>query len=99
MDLGSKLVHDFKAQTKLETTTPQEDHTLQIIQGTQEGLKIDKATKKPHHNFRKHALKAQKTETPQSRYHQIHRIQKKLARTSSRGHHIQKKKEITTHRV
>ncbi len=47
MDLGSKPVKDFKAQTKLETATPQEDHTLQTIQATQatqEGLQNDKET-------------------------------------------------------
>jgi len=37
-------VKDVKAQTKLETTTPQEDHTLQTLQATQEGLQNDKET-------------------------------------------------------
>jgi len=42
MDLGSKPVKDFKAQTKLETTKPQEDHILQTLQATQEGLQNNK---------------------------------------------------------
>jgi hypothetical protein len=46
MDLGSKPVKDFKAQTILETTTPQEDHSLQALQATQEGLQNDKETTK-----------------------------------------------------
>jgi hypothetical protein len=43
MDLGNKPVKDFKTQTHLETTTTQEDHTLQPIEATQEGLQNDKA--------------------------------------------------------
>jgi hypothetical protein len=44
MNLGSKSVKDFRAQTKLETTTPQEDHTLQTFIATQEGIQNDKET-------------------------------------------------------
>jgi hypothetical protein len=41
-DLGSTPVKDFKAQTKLETSTPQENHILQSLQATQECLQNDK---------------------------------------------------------
>jgi hypothetical protein len=43
MGLGNKPVKDFKAQTHIETTTIQEDHTLQSIKATKEGLQNDKA--------------------------------------------------------
>jgi hypothetical protein len=43
MDLGNKPVKDFKAQTHLETSTAQEDQTLQSIEATQEGLQNDNA--------------------------------------------------------
>ena len=42
--MGSKPVKDVKAQTKLEATAPQEDHSLQTLQATQEGLQTDKET-------------------------------------------------------
>jgi hypothetical protein len=43
MDLGSKpVIKNFNAQTKLETTTPQEDHALQTLQATQEVYKTIK---------------------------------------------------------
>jgi len=44
MYLGSKPVKDFKAQTKIETTTPQEDHYLQALEARQEGLQDFKAS-------------------------------------------------------
>ncbi len=44
MDLGNKPAKDFKAQTHIETATTQEDHTLQSIESTQEGLQNDKAS-------------------------------------------------------
>jgi hypothetical protein len=66
-DLGSKPVKDFKAQIKLETTTPQEDHTLQSLQATQESLQNDKETiKHPTIIPENILLKQQKTETPQT---------------------------------
>jgi len=43
MNLGNKPVKDFKAQTHIETITKQEDHTLQSIEATHEGLQNDKA--------------------------------------------------------
>jgi hypothetical protein len=46
MELESKPGKDFKAQTKLETDTPQENHSLQTLQATQEGLQNDKETTK-----------------------------------------------------
>jgi hypothetical protein len=42
MDLGNKSVKDFKAQTKIEMTTPQNDTTLQALEATHEGLQNDK---------------------------------------------------------
>jgi hypothetical protein len=42
MDLGNKIVKDFKAQTKIEMTTPQNDTTLQALEPTNEGLQKDK---------------------------------------------------------
>jgi len=45
MYLGNKPVKDFKAQTKIETTPTQEDHTLQSIEATHEGLQNDKTKK------------------------------------------------------
>jgi hypothetical protein len=44
MDLGNKPVRDFKAQMYMETTTTQEDHKLQSIEATQEGLQNGKAS-------------------------------------------------------
>ena len=38
MDLGSKPVKDFKAQTQIETTTSQKDHYLQALDAGQKGL-------------------------------------------------------------
>jgi hypothetical protein len=58
MDLGNKPVKDFKAQTNKETTTTQEDHTLQSIEATHEGLQNYKANIKhpiiPNTILRKH---------------------------------------------
>jgi hypothetical protein len=48
MDIRNKPVKDFKAQMHIETTTIQEDHTLQSIEATHEGLQIDKANIKHH---------------------------------------------------
>ncbi len=42
-DPGKKPVKDFKTQTHVEKITTQEDHTLQPIEVTQEGLQNDKA--------------------------------------------------------
>ncbi len=42
MDLENKPVKDVKAQTHVETTTTQEDHTLQSIESTQKGLQTTK---------------------------------------------------------
>ncbi len=42
MDLGNRPVKNFKTQTLLETINTQEDHTLQSIEATQEGLQNDK---------------------------------------------------------
>jgi hypothetical protein len=42
MDLGIKTIKDFKAQTKMKTTTPQEDHYLQALETSQEGVHDDK---------------------------------------------------------
>ena len=42
MDLGSKTVKDFKTQTKIEMTTPQEGTTLQALEESHEGLQNDK---------------------------------------------------------
>ena len=44
MFLGRKPIKDFKAQTEIETTTPQEDHYLQALEAGQEGLQDDKET-------------------------------------------------------
>jgi hypothetical protein len=44
--LGKKPVKDFKTQTLFETITTQEDHTLQSIEATQEGLQNDKTNTK-----------------------------------------------------
>ena len=44
MDLGSKPTKDFKAQTIIETTTPQEGHYLQALQARQDGLQDEKTT-------------------------------------------------------
>jgi hypothetical protein len=44
MDLGSKLVRDFKTKMHIETIAPQQDHTLQSLEATQEGLEKDKVT-------------------------------------------------------
>ena len=41
MDLGNKPVKNSKTQTLLETINTQEDHTLQSIEATQEGLQND----------------------------------------------------------
>jgi hypothetical protein len=38
MDLENKTIKDFKSQTKIEMTTPQEDTTLQALEATHEGL-------------------------------------------------------------
>jgi hypothetical protein len=46
MDLENKLVKDFKTRTRIETNTTQDDHTLQSIEATQEGLQNDKANTK-----------------------------------------------------
>ena len=43
MDLGNKPVKDFKAHTKIDTSTTQEDYTLQSIEATREVLQNDKA--------------------------------------------------------
>jgi hypothetical protein len=43
MDLGNKPVKEFKAQMHIETTPMQEDHTLQSIEATKEGLQNGKA--------------------------------------------------------
>jgi hypothetical protein len=42
MDLVNKPIKDFKSQTKIEMTTPQEDTTLQVLEATHEGLQNDK---------------------------------------------------------
>jgi hypothetical protein len=42
MDLGNKTVKDFKTQTKIEMTNPQEDTILQALEATHEGLQNDK---------------------------------------------------------
>ncbi len=42
MNLGNKTVKDFKTQTKIEMTTPQNDTTLQALEATHEGLQNDK---------------------------------------------------------
>jgi len=43
MDLGNnKTDKDFKTQTKIEMTTPQEDTTLQGLEATHGGLQNDK---------------------------------------------------------
>jgi hypothetical protein len=48
MDLGNKPVKDFKTQPLLETINTQEDHTLQALEATEEGLQNDKThTKHP----------------------------------------------------
>jgi hypothetical protein len=51
VDLGNNPVKDFKTQTLLETITTQEDHTLQSIEATQEGLQNDKINTK-HPTFK-----------------------------------------------
>jgi hypothetical protein len=47
MDLGNKSVKDFKTQTKIEMTTPQNDATVQALEVPNEGLQNDKE-KTPH---------------------------------------------------
>ena len=48
MDLGKHKVKDFKTQPLLETINTQEDHTLQPLEATHEGLQNDKIhTKHP----------------------------------------------------
>jgi len=42
MGLGNKTIKEFKFQTKIEMTTPQEDSTLQAMEATHEGLQNDK---------------------------------------------------------
>ncbi len=42
MDLGNKTIKDFKSQTKIEMTTPQEDTSLRAMEATHEGLQNDK---------------------------------------------------------
>jgi hypothetical protein len=42
MDLGNKVIKNFKSQPKIEMTTPQEDTTLQALEATHEGLQNDK---------------------------------------------------------
>ena len=43
MDLGNKTVKEFKIQTKIEMTTPQNDSSLQaLVEATNEGLQNDK---------------------------------------------------------
>jgi hypothetical protein len=42
MDLGNKTIKDFKSQTKIEMTTPQEDTTLQAMEATHKGLQNGK---------------------------------------------------------
>ncbi len=44
MDLGRKPVRDLKTQTHIEATTPQDDHFLQSLEATHEGLQNDKET-------------------------------------------------------
>jgi len=44
MELGSKPVKGFKAQTLAETSAPQEDPYLQALEASQEELQDDKAT-------------------------------------------------------
>jgi hypothetical protein len=41
---GRKPVKNFKAQKKLETTTPQEDLSLQTLEATHGSLQNDKET-------------------------------------------------------
>jgi hypothetical protein len=42
MDLGNKTIKDFKSETRIEMTTPQEDTTLQAQEATHEGLQNNK---------------------------------------------------------
>jgi hypothetical protein len=42
MDLGNKTVKDFKAQTKIEMTAPQEDTIVQSLEAAHKGLQDDK---------------------------------------------------------
>jgi hypothetical protein len=98
MDLGSRHVN---AQTYLEINkyATRGQLTTNITSHTRGSTKRQRENKAAHNNTRKHIVKAQKTETPQTRHHQSHRIQKKLIRASRRGHHIQRKKKPTTHRM
>jgi hypothetical protein len=43
MDLGKKSMKYFKAQMHIETTTTQEDHTIQSTEAAQKELQNDKA--------------------------------------------------------
>jgi hypothetical protein len=43
MDLGNKLIENFKNQMKIEMTIPQEDTALQALEAAQQGLQNDKA--------------------------------------------------------
>jgi hypothetical protein len=60
-------VKDFKAQTHIETTTAQEDHTLHSIKSTQEGLQNDKPNMK-HPTIIPNTIlpKQKKTKAPQT---------------------------------
>jgi hypothetical protein len=82
MDLGSKPVKDFKAQTKLETTTQQEDHSLQTLQATQEGLQHDKETIKYPAIFPENILPKRK----RTKHHKPGIIRAIGYRRNSQGH-------------
>ena len=67
MDLGSWPVKHLKAHAQIKTTMPQDDHSLQTLEATQEGLQNDKATRK-HPTLIANTLlpKTQATETLQT---------------------------------
>jgi hypothetical protein len=85
MDLGSKPVKDFKEQTKLETVTPQEDHTLHTLQATQEGLQNDKETIKHPTIIPENVLPKHK----RPKHHRLGIIRAIGYRINSQGHLIE----------
>ncbi len=74
MDIGNKAIKDFKSQTKIEMTTPQEDTTLQAMEATHKGLQNGKDKSQhptiiPTNILPKHSTQTQKTTKLQTRHH------------------------------
>ncbi len=74
MDLGNKIIKNFKNQMKTEMTTPQENTTLQTLEAAQEGLQKEGKNTTPHLNIHRPSSQTQKTTTLQTKHHKSHWI-------------------------